>query len=388
MNKTILIYCWQSVCEPMAIRSMRELGYRVEIFDKEIKDYHADAAFAKEFIECLHAVKPDVVFSYDFFPLVSMICQMNQIPYAAWIYDCPQYTLLSKTLTNECNHIFCFDEAYALRLDALGAKHVYHFPLAADLQMYERAVGAKLHDFACDISFVGGLYNDSRNRLLNAKLPAHEAGYVEGLIRAQLKVYGYNLLKDALNENVAAKLVEQCSLTLGDSYLEDALQMAADAIGMEVTSRERLHVLEMLSQYFDVSLFTNSELPENLKTQQKLHVKGTVDYVNQMPLVFHHSKINLNMTSKTIETGIPQRVLDILACGGFCMTNYQKEIAELFVDGAELVMYTSLEDMKKKVEYYLTHEEERLQIAKAGYEKVCAYFGIHMRMEELLGCIM
>ena len=107
-----------------------------------------------------------------------------------------------------------------------------------------------------------------------------------------------------------------------------------------------------------------------------------------MPLVFRNSKINLNMTAKTIESGIPQRVLDILSCGGFCLTNYQKEIADFFEDGKELVMYSSMEDLLIKAEYYLKHEEERKEIAKAGYEKVCTYFDINMRIEELVNYIL
>lgn len=76
--------------------------------------------------------KPDLVFSYDYFPILSMICQMNGIPYAAWIYDCPQYTLLSQTIVNPCNHVFCFDEQYTQKIMGYGAVNVYHFPLAAD----------------------------------------------------------------------------------------------------------------------------------------------------------------------------------------------------------------------------------------------------------------
>lgn len=403
--KKVLVYCWDSVCEPMTIRAMKESGYQVLIFNEKMNDYHADAGFAQKFIAFLHAEKPDLVFGYDYFPLISMICQMNHIPYAAWIYDCPQYTLLSKTITNECNHIFCFDENYTVRLQQLGAKNVYHFPLAADMELYKNAVHqmeAKepsgkgnvsetgmngTEKYACDISFVGSLYNDEKNRLLSTELSGFTAGYVEGLIRAQSKIYGYNLVADSLPEQTAGEIVDRCGLSLGDLYTFDPIQMAADAVNMEVTSRDRQDVLAVLAQYFDVDLYTNSKFPGSLAGLAKLRIKGTVDYQTQMPLVFHNSKINLNITSRTIETGVPQRVFDILACGGFCLTNYQKEIADLFEDGKELVMYISLEDLVQKVEYYLGHEEERAAIAKAGYKKVKEYLAINMRIQELVKSI-
>lgn len=398
--KTILVYCWNSVCEPMTIRAMKELGYTVISFSEKIRDYHADAAFAQKFISTIHAGKIDVVFSYDYFPMISMICQMNGIPYAAWIYDCPQYTLLSKTITNECNHIFCFDEAYAVRLRESGALHVYHFPLAADIKMYENAkrqntrsgntqnsdsrnlMGEK--DYVCDISFVGSLYNDEKNHLRSADLSEFTAGYLEGLICAQSKIYGYNLIADALPAEIVKEVVDKCGLSLGDLYTYDPFLMAADAVNMEVTSRDRQGGLALLAEHFDVTLYSNSQLPQELQSSCHLISKGIVDYWTQMPLVFHNSRINLNISSRTIETGVPQRVFDILACGGFCLTNYQKEIAEIFEDGKELVIYTSLEDMLQKAAYYLSNEEERAAIALAGYEKIRAYFSVEQRINALL----
>jgi spore maturation protein CgeB len=314
-----------------------------------------------------------------------MICEMNHIPYAAWIYDCPQNMLLSKTIKNKCNNIFCFDELYAKRLMNLGAQNVYHFPLAADVDMYKRVKMLKEEEgYACDISFVGGLYNGERNRLLKAKLSEYSEGYVDALLHAQKEICGYNLIADALSAEVAEEIVNKCELVLSESYMTNTIQMAADAVNMKLTTGDREEVLFCLAQSFDVTLYTNSKLPEKLLICPHLVCKGTVDYQTEMPLVFHNSKINLNITSRTIESGVSQRVFDILACGGFCLTNYQPEIAALFEDGKELVMYTDVEDMVMKAGYYLTHEEERMQIAKAGYEKVCNCFSIKDRIMELI----
>ena len=50
----------------------------------------------------------------------------------------------------------------------------------------------------------------------------------------------------------------------------------------------------------------------------------------------------------------------------------------------ELVMYTDVDDMLQKAEYYMSHEEERMQIASAGYEKVRQCFSVTDRIRELL----
>lgn len=408
MKKRLLIYKWGSLSEPGFIRTVKKLGYDFVEFACEIKNYHADAAFAQAFIGKIHAEKVEVVFSYDYFPMIAMICQMNHIPYISWIYDCPLYTLESKTISYDCNYIFCFDLEYAKRLAAAGASHCYHYPLAADEEMLEAAMQAQGEcvceksasaqetdsfcrsenrtmkgSFACDISFVGNLYNEKKNRLRYAVLMPQTAAFVEELVQKQLSVYGENFIKESLTPEAVIEIVEKCELKLGAECRQDGLQMAADAIGMEVSAREREQVLSTLSGHHTVRLYTSSELPTSLQTGN-IEKMGYANYRREVPLIFRDSKINLNITSKTIESGIPQRIFDVLACGGFCLSNYQPEVAEYFVDGEELVMYTSIEDLVAKADYYLSHEEERAQIAKKGYRKVMTEFPLEKKVQEML----
>lgn len=389
MKKRLLVYRWGSLNEPMLCEAFKNLNIEYEEFAMEMKNYHADALFAGKFIETIHSREIRAVISYDYFPMISMICEMNKIPYLSWIYDCPQYTLLSKTLINSCNYIFCFDRIYTEYLKAMGAVNCYHYPLAG-VQSFSDYIKKEENEqicrhakYRCDISFIGNLYNEDKNRLQKAELTPYTAGYVEGLIQSQLRVYGYNFLKDALDDMVMEEVVRKCNLRLGEEYMQNKHQLAADAVGMEVSSRERERVLQKLSSSYSVTLYTSSKLPESL-TAKNLEVKGYADYQTEVPLIYHNSKINLNITSKTIESGIPQRVFDILSCGGFCLTNYQPEIAEYFVDGEELVMYTGMEDMMDKVEYYLKHEEERKRIAGKGYLAVKERFSMEKCVEEMV----
>lgn len=401
MGKKILLYRWGSLSEPGLEKVFKKNKIEYCTFIKKVKDYHADAKFAAEFLQVLHGEKVQAVFSYDYFPIISMLCEMNHIPYISWIYDCPMYTLYSKTITNEMNYILCFDEKYSMYLQQLGAKHCIHFPLAADSERLveicnggmagktdaDRNYGSMKEQvqkkYSCDISFVGNLYNEKKNRLRNVTLSDYTKGYLEGVIEAQLKVYGYNFIRETLTEALVEEIVDKCQLQLGDMYYQDSLEMAANTIGMEVSARERERVLRVLGEYFDVDLYSGSKLPVSLQGL-KIHEKGFADYEKEMPHIFYNSKINLNITSKTIESGIPLRILDILSCGGFCLTNYQLEVAEYFVDGEDLVMYSSMEDLVEKVAYYLEHDEEREQIAGNGYEKLKKNHDLRMKVNEML----
>lgn len=373
MSAKLLFYQWGSNSDREMVKALNDNKIEYCVFAKKMKDYHADAEFAMELLQVLHQEEIKAVLSFDYFPLVSMLCEMNRIPYLSWVYDCPMYTLFSKTLQNEMNYIFSFDRNLSIYLQQMGASHCMHFPLAADAKRLEKIKKEENIEikkrYTCDISFVGNLYNDKKNRLRNANLSDYTKGYLEGLIESQLKVYGYNFLKESLPEEIVKEVTESCQLQLGDMYYQDSAQLAADSIGMEVSAREREKVLKVLGERFDLDLYSGSDLPEDFR-KLKIHKRGFADYMTVMPYVFHNSKINLNITSKTIESGIPLRVFDILSCAGFCLTNYQPEIAEYFTDGEDLVMYSSMEDLVEKAAYYLEHDEERKQIARNGYEKL------------------
>lgn len=388
MRMKIIVYRWGALGDQAYMESMQAAGMECIEFSAKMDDYHADGNFARDMLEVIHASGAEAVFSYDYFPLISMLCDMNHIPYVSWIYDCPMNTLMSGTLGNESNYIFCFDRLYAERLSELGAKHIYHFPLAVEDDLQSRIADREKADpllrerYQCNISFVGNFYNGERNRLRRAELTEYTNGYVEGLIKSQQLIYGYNLLADSLNSQITDEVTRKCGLQLGANYISDPVRMAADAIGMEVTAREREQIIRILSDRYELSLYSSQPAEESVKGRF-LQEKGFADYEKAMPFIFHNSKINLNITSRTIQSGIAKRVLDILACGGFCLTNYQPEIAECFEDGIDLVMYSGISDLVAKTEYYLTHEEERSAIAQRGNRKVGELFSLQQKLKEM-----
>lgn len=388
----ILYYNWNSVYNEMMIeRFTSREDVELSVFEKVPSDFTVDAEFSLEMMKVINEKSIEMVFSFDYYPIISLICNVVKIPYVSWIVDCPMLTLQSKTISNECNYVFNFDRIYTDRIAALGCPHSIHMPLGGYERMLENAVGRDdvktsrdiNGKYACDISFVGSLYTDKKNRYRTAKLDDYTKGFADGLIDSQEKIYGFNLLKESLSEKVTDSYSKACQLELGDLFFEDKAQLVADSLSVETTAREREHVLGMLSEYWDVDLYTNCQIPGKLK-KPKLHSKGTVKYDTQMPLVFRDSRINLNITSKSIESGVPLRIFDILACGGFCMTNYQTEVAELFEDGVDLVMYSSLEDLREKVYYYLNHEEERAAIAANGRAKLIERYTLGQALDRML----
>ncbi|MBF1023423.1 MAG: glycosyltransferase family 1 protein, partial [Lachnospiraceae bacterium] len=73
-------------------------------------------------------------------------------------------------------------------------------------------------------------------------------------------------------------------------------------------------------------------------------------------------------------SGIPLRALDVMAAGGFLISTYQRELAEAFEDGKELVLVHTPKELKECCSYYLAHEAERDRIRRRGQDKVLAIY--------------
>ena len=79
--------------------------------------------------------------------------------------------------------------------------------------------------------------------------------------------------------------------------------------------------------------------------------------------------------------------MDILCWRVFLLTNFQPEIAEFFLPDVDFVYYTSLEEAKSLAEYYLTHEEERIKIARNGYETIKQNFTYEKQLKKIFDIV-
>ena len=138
--------------------------------------------------------------------------------------------------------------------------------------------------------------------------------------------------------------------------------------------------MNALSAYVPVDLYTGSRS----RFLDNIRVHAGVDYYTDMNKVFHLSRINLNITLPSIESGLPQRIFDIMGIGGFCLTNAQPEVGELFEIGKEIEVFHNVDECVEKTLYYLSHEQERQQIAIRGYQRICADYTYDKRVAQML----
>ncbi|QWT46761.1 CgeB family protein [Azospira inquinata] len=100
-------------------------------------------------------------------------------------------------------------------------------------------------------------------------------------------------------------------------------------------------------------------------------LKGKAIGGDALNLLYNQAKIVLNVTAWANEgQDCPNlRVVDVPATGSFLLSDYSDFAAELFVPGKEIEFFSSVEELRDKLKFYLANDGLREKIARAGYEK-------------------
>lgn len=383
----ILIYRYNSICEDAVIRGLKELGHTVYEVILEVEN---KSPSGQEILDAvvmgMEKSNADIIFSINYYPALSEIARVYKLLYYSWIVDAPVLELYSKTIKNRCNRVFIFDSELYREISVYNPYNIFYLPLAADCDFYQNAIrNASLSDvekYTHNISFVGSLYTEKCPYDKVKNLSPKISGYLHGIMKAQEKIYGYYFVEELLSDELVDEFVKNYDgyyLAGEEDLLTKKRTLAQFYIGNKITAMERVDTFKYLSEKFEVDIYTASDTKEI----PKLKNHGTIMTHTQMPIVFNKSTINLNPTSKPIRSGIPLRIFDLLACEEFVLCNYQSDLLNEFLQGEELDIYSSIEELEEKIRYYLSHMDVCREIAHNGYEKVSKYHTYPLRLEQM-----
>ena len=376
----ILMYRWKAYNYRDIEQTFLLLGHTVDNIEQELGSYDVSPEFERVIEEKIRGTHYDMVFTVNYFPLISNVCERTGVKYVSWTCDNPLISMYHESVFHDCNYIFTFDKTNYLEFREMGVKHIWYLPLAVDTERMDALLGVpeevgrwkvaqdpEMQKYRGDVAFVGSLYERNSYDKIKNRLPGYMRGYFDAVMEAQLNISGANIVEPMLTTNILEQLQEYFQLEKSEGSFSDlGLIFQTTVLGFKIAEIERRRALIELSKHYRVNVYSNSDVSDLLRIQYC----GSVDYWSEMPKVFRMSKINLNFTIPNIKSGIPLRIWDVLGCGGFLLTNYQAEIPYYFKEGEDLVCFDGLEDLCEKVGYYLEHEEERKRIAWNGYHKV------------------
>ncbi len=383
----ILFIQWANFGKEDIAEAFGNLGHEVIPFRfPDFMNYQVSPALL-ELNKALDTHMPDLVFSSNFSPNVSAVCFSHSIPYSAWVYDSPQLNTFSATLVNPTNFVFMFDSEDYTTFKNSGIDTVYYLPLAANTARMDKMIPTdSIHKkLDADISFAGRMYDEAKNEFAGAvNVDDYTKGYIAALKDAQQLVSGVSFIEPLIKDHILQELTRTVPYSnLPNNAMEPSYVYSRYYIEKEITQAERKNLINKVSECFQTKLYTPNPTPD----LPNVINMGSVQPYSELPYVFKCSKINLNISLRSIHAGIPLRAIEIMGAGGFLLSNFQKDFLMFFEPDKDFVYYEDENDLIDKCRFYLQNDNERITIASHGYEKVKEFFSYEAMLHNILDTI-
>lgn len=320
----------------------------------------------------------DAVFSINFIPVIADVCHEMELPYLCWNYDAGWEFHRTDALFYPTNYIFHFDKKACETYQKAGYRNIIHMPLAVNTRRLNAMPStAEIRaQYTSDVTFLGSLYEnqaESFPKLLSYLAPEDQT-FLLNYCQTECNNYQTHTLWDQMTETYASTLSNRSAL----KNLSPLILICNSA--SFIANRQRLALLNAVAEQTSLTLYSTS--PADLVPGADYRWRA--GYYSQMPYIFRHSTINLNLTIPSIQTGIPLRIFDILGAGGFLLTNEQDELSEHFRIGVDLEVFHSIEELLEKTDFYLKHPDAAARIAQNGHEAVKSSFSFEQQFRRML----
>ena len=374
------------------IQQMPGIAYALErsehesaIYPRPVEEIQDSEEREQEFEAFLKKHLVDLVISNVFTRAIARITNRLGVKYAVWCMDSPSFPSWVPEASYDNCHLFYFDyREYELKKQS-GQHNVYHLPLAADVISSGGLVitDEEMGKYTCNMSFVGSLYTKNLYDEVIERFSHKQQNDLSEIIEQSAFMWdGQDRLY--IPSELVRSVRELCPEVFDRPYeISDEYLLKTLFMGRKLTQVERTLLMDLLAQQYDIHLYTRNgeQVPEGVSRFPE------VDAGDEALKVFYSSKINLNVTLRSIASGIPARVFDVMSVGGFMLSNWQEEIPELFAEDKEIVTYKTPEELIDKADYYLRHDNERMRIGVNGYQKVKAQHTYEQRIEKIISIL-
>jgi len=161
-----------------------------------------------------------------------------------------------------------------------------------------------------------------------------------------------------------------------EGVVPEGLKYNDNTIFVEQCPDEKMNFKLDVSDYNYDTVFIGNIHPGSGTHSDRLKYKSEVGFVHfddvyglEHNEVVNQARINLNF-AHTSTNGASVRVMKILAAGGFLLTTPWDDMDKTFNVGKHLDVFTTPEELKGKVKYYLENEKDRDRIRNNGHKLV------------------
>jgi len=359
------------------IESLREMGFRSDMYTGNMRMLH----FVNTWLWLVYTAEhhPDILLWMNrnsLSPIGKRFLDDLPVTKAIWYLDNPERVKVSIEELEATDMVFSFDHSYLPLLREMGSESVHTLHNAAGLLPAVRLDENPLPRNGPEAGFVGAL---AANRFIPVRRfwLERDSEYVTIL------------------DGIVDDYLADPSKTLAYRYKNSAAIERLPYSGFPVLYLEEratyLRRLRFLQAIKDMELKTYGApewaSPEYAKDLVPCYAGKAPDYHRDLPQLYYDTKMNINIFHVQCIDSPNPRVFDVLACGGFLISEYRPSLEEYFQDGVELRWFRTKEELAELVAYYREHPDEREEIARRGQKRVLAHHLAKNRMETMMNIL-
>lgn len=365
---------------PEVYRAFGQLGHNVRLALFNKRRDRGEEVLRKLLAE-VRDFSPDLVFTvnhlgFDREGLLLEKLDRLRVPAVSWYVDSPAIILsLYDGPASDLAFIFVWDPTYIPEVRARGFDRVFPLPLATDPEVFSPNRVQSRGKRQYPVTFVGNSMVDSVRQKL-ARLPDSPEFQELFLKLSQAqKSHPFRRLQTLLRaEGREEEPLLQGLDRQGWSDFEAALLWQA-------TLEYRLACIKELVP-FEPVIYGDPGWRKLLGNG--LRLRPEVNYYDELPGVYGNTAVNFNATSLQMKAAVNQRVFDAPAAGGFLLTDFREQLAELFKIGEEVACFREPGEIPDLVRFYLQHPEVREKMTAKARSRVMAEHTYRHRVAAML----
>lgn len=238
----------------------------------------------------------DAVFSINFIPVIADVCHEMELPYLCWNYDAGWEFHRTDALFYPTNYIFHFDKKACETYQKAGYRNIIHMPLAVNTRRLDAMQSTEeiRAQYTSDVTFLGSLYENQAEKFagLLSLLAPEDQTFLLNYCQTECNNYQTHTLWDQMTETYTTALSNR-------SVSKDLtpLMLICNCASF-IANQQRLALLNTVAEQTSLTLYSTS--PADLVPGADYRWRA--GYYSQMPFIFRHSTINLNLTIPSIQT--------------------------------------------------------------------------------------
>ena len=380
MTQRILYFEYQLILDDV-VQELQERGH-------VLLPLNPNSLSIQLFVQTCKQNNIDWVFSINFSPEIAFLCSKIQIPYVSWTIDPLPHNRFHIIEQTDPNYSICFahDKNTVQKLQSLGFFHSQFMPLAAPNRRITSQYLTEYQDrYRCDCSFVGSSMHDEIISFQNMLRKYSRFQYYEKILL---------WLQQVTLEYVQHPSYQGLQTLMENSAIPSTIQHLFETppqkkiflyhIDGILAVLHRRHIISILNQKsHNMHVWGDRQWKEiHSGYQRKAH------HGDELTQIYRDSFINFDIPRLYQKNTINMRVFDVLAAGGFVLTEDTDAIQNIFVANEHVAIYNVSKKSQKtpseQISWWLEHPKERKRIAEFGQQEVLKKHLISHRVDTML----